>query len=59
MNWLLVMSWPHSWRQDCVLQFDTEEEAREYVSNWPHPLGKFGQENYCRIKLAQIVEELN
>ena len=55
--WVLVITWPHALRPDITLRFDSEEEAREYSTEWPNP-GTPGKEDYCKITLAKVVADL-
>lgn len=57
MKWLVLLSWPHSWRNEEVYNFGDEASAREWAT--PRASGKIGMENYTRILLAHVVEELN
>lgn len=57
-EWKIGLSYPHDWRGDDVLSFDTEEAARKYAEDYPRK-GFPGQEGYVRIELYKVMEILN
>jgi hypothetical protein len=56
-KYLLWISHPYSWGQDIVLQYDSEEEAREKAKTLVQ--GAPGREDYTKVVLASVIEDLN
>jgi len=57
--YMVAVEYPHSYRQDWSVTFDTEDEQRKYAQVIVAKSSPWGTEGYAKVTLATITEELN
>lgn len=61
LPYLMIISYPHQWRDATTLTFATEEERQAYYDEFAsrRELGQRGEERYTRVRFATVTDEVH